>query len=488
MLFNSQFFIFVFLPICLIGWYLLRKCKLYNISLAFLTGMSLWFYGYFNVRYLYIILLSVAINYIISYLIEKANGWKKYLLFAGIVFNLGLLGYYKYVDFFISNINAVFNADYSLRHIVLPLGISFFTLQQISYIVDRYKGEAVHVNILKYASFVTFFPQLVAGPIVLHSTLIPQFEKENAKKFDINGFLEGAVRFILGLSKKVLIADFFALPVDYGFDKIAYLDTPSAWLVAICYTLEIYFDFSGYSDMAIGLGRMFGINLPENFNSPYKATSVRDFWKRWHITLTNFLTKYLYIPLGGNRKGRAWTAINTMIVFAVSGLWHGASWAFVIWGVLHGLGVLWSRRTFFKIKRKIPAKFFTGIFLVITWAIFRSENMETAFAILKKMFSYSNTGFIVDIGSTMSLLPEMRGLIEKVLHVNPSYLYIIYTVILVAFIAIAFVLCNLKSAKELTEYEKEKNYSLGFIAIVGIIFAICLVSMTGVSTFLYFNF
>lgn len=488
MLFNSQYFIFIFLPICLLVWYLLRKKKLYNVSLAFLTGMSLWFYGYFNISYLYIIVLSISVNYFISYLIKKVNERKKIFLIVGIVFNLGLLGYYKYSDFFVANINTVFKADFPLKHVVLPLGISFFTLQQISYIVDRYKGTAEHVNILKYSSFVTFFPQLVAGPIVLHSTLIPQFEKENAKGFDVNGFIEGLVRFILGLSKKVLIADLFALPVNYGFDKLANLDTISAWTVGICYSLEIYFDFSGYSDMAIGLGKMFGINLPENFNSPYKAVNIRDFWKRWHMTLTNFLTNYLYIPLGGNRKGKVRTAINTMIVFTVSGLWHGASWSFVLWGVLHGLGILWSRRSFLKIKNGFFARLFTGIFLVITWTIFRSENIDTARIILGKMFSFSNTGFIFDLGSTMSMLPELKGLVEAILRVNVSYMYTVYAIILAVFIIAAFLLCQYKNAGEITERESGRNYSYAFIALLGIAFAICLIFMTRVSTFLYFNF
>ncbi|MBR1650578.1 MAG: MBOAT family protein [Lachnospiraceae bacterium] len=488
MLFNSQFFIFIFLPICLVVWYLLRKFKRYNLSLAFLIGMSLWFYGYFDIHYLYIIILSIAINYLISFLIKKIEKLKKFFLITGLVCNLALLGYFKYFDFFVSNINAVFKTDFALKHIVLPLGISFFTLQQISYIVDRYKGTAPHVNILKYASFVTFFPQLVAGPIVLHSTLLPQFEAENARKFDINGFLEGAVRFILGLIKKVLIADLFALPVDYGFDKLYYLDTPSAWIVAICYTLEIYYDFSGYSDMAIGLGKMFGIDLPENFDSPYKATSVRDFWKRWHITLTSFLTSYLYIPLGGNRKGSFLTALNTIIVFAVSGFWHGASWAFVLWGVLHGFGVLWSRRHFLKVKNKLPARIFTMFFLVVTWTIFRSETLNTALIMLKKMFIPSNTGFIIDIGSTMSLLPELKGLMEKILHIGAPTLYMVYATLLGVFIVIAFVLCNLKNAREITAEQKQKNYSFGFIICLGVAFALCVIYMTRVSTFLYFNF
>ena len=488
MLFNSQFFIFIFLPICLVAWYLLRKFKRYDLSLAFLIGMSLWFYGYFDIHYLYIIILSIAINYLISFLIKKIEKLKKIFLITGLVCNLVLLGYFKYFDFFVSNINAVFKTDFALKHIVLPLGISFFTLQQISYIVDRYKGSAPHVNILKYASFVTFFPQLVAGPIVLHSTLLPQFEAENARKFDINSFLEGSVRFILGLIKKVLIADLFALPVDYGFDKLYYLDTPSAWIVAICYTLEIYFDFSGYSDMAIGLGKMFGIDLPENFNSPYKATSVREFWKRWHITLTSFLTTYLYIPLGGNRKGSFRTALNTMIVFAVSGFWHGASWAFVLWGVLHGLGVLWSRRKFLKVKHKLPAQIFTMFFLVVTWTIFRSETLNTALIMLKKMFIPSYTGFIIDIGSTMSLLPELKGVMEKILHIGAPTLYIIYASLLGVFIVIAFILCNLKNAREITAEQKQKNYSFGFIICLGVAFALCVIFMTRVSTFLYFNF
>ena len=344
MLFNSLIFIAVFLPLALAGWYLLQRLENPAYAKLFLIGMSLWFYGYYNISYLWILLVSLALNYVVSALLKRAGAvWQRKALFGvGIAINLSLLFYFKYFNFFIDNCNFFLHTDISLEKIALPLGISFFTFQQLSYLIERYRGSVEHYGILDYCCFISFFPQLIAGPIVLHSEFIPQLVERKNRRFSAAHFFDGFSLFILGLSKKVLLADMLAVLVNAEYANIAYLDAPSAWVTIIAYMLELYFDFSGYCDMARGIGKMFGFELPENFCSPFMAESVRDFWKRWHMTLYRFFTNYIYIPLGGNRKGKARQCFNLMIVFLASGVWHGANWTFIVWGIMHGLAVVWE--------------------------------------------------------------------------------------------------------------------------------------------------
>ena len=316
MLFNSYIFILLFLPLALIGYFGLNSIKKETLAKIFLTLMSLWFYAYFNYSYLFIILGSIFFNFILSKQIEKNLQnikLKKVFLATGIIFNIGIIFYFKYFNFFMENVNVIFRTDYVFKEILMPLGISFFTFQQISYLVDSSRGETKNYSFVDYALFVSFFPQLVAGPIVFHDEILPQFKDSLRKKINQGNIAKGLWIISVGLAKKVLIADVIAKGVNYGFENTDLLSTADAWLVVLCYTLQIYFDFSGYCDMAIGIAKMFNIDLPLNFNSPYKATSVTDFWKRWHMTLTRFLTKYLYIPLGGNRKGFARTLCNILI-------------------------------------------------------------------------------------------------------------------------------------------------------------------------------
>lgn len=345
MLFNSYVFIFLFFPLCMVGYFGLNKLKWYNLAQLFLLGMSLWFYGFFNPSYLPIILVSMVFNYGATYVMGKTENkvLKKAELIFAILANIGVLFYFKYYDFFIGNINVLFKTDFTLKNILLPLGISFFTFQQVSYVVDAYRGEVQQYNFLQYASFVVYFPQLIAGPIVTHDELIPQFGDLNKKRFNWDNFSKGAFMFALGLAKKVLIADTFGIAANWGFANIASLDSTNAILTTLAYTVQIYFDFSGYCDMAIGIGQMMNLELPVNFDSPYKALTITEFWSRWHKTLTRFFTRYIYIPLGGNRKGKARTYINTMIVFLTSGLWHGANWTFILWGVIHGAFMVVTR-------------------------------------------------------------------------------------------------------------------------------------------------
>ena len=317
------------------------------LAKALLLVMSLVFYSYFNFRYLYIICASILLNYFFSQLLLASGRTvlqKKWLLFIVITLNLLILFYFKYFNFFIENMNLLLQASFELKNIILPLGISFLTFQQIAYVVDSYRGETAGYSFLDYAVFVAFFPRLIAGPIVLHSEIIPQLNEKKNQSINYENFSYGILMFAIGLAKKLFIADVFANAVTWGYGSVGSLTSLDAFIVMLSYTFQIYFDFSSYTDMAIGIGLMFNIKLPINFNSPYKALSIQDFWKRWHITLTRFLTKYLYIPLGGNRKGSVRTYANIMIVFLVSGLWHGSNWTFVLWGFLHGLASVLTRR------------------------------------------------------------------------------------------------------------------------------------------------
>ena len=330
MLFNSYIFVLAFLPIVLIGYFGLNHFHKYTAAKVFLILASLFFYGYFNWWYLMIIVSSVGLNYLFSQLMlsEKTkNGVRKMIFAIALTLNIGSLFFFKYYDFFVSNVNVLFKTDWPLLHILLPLGISFFTFQQLSYVIDSYKRDKniKQYIFLDYALFVTYFPQLIAGPIVTHDEMVPQFADIRKKKFDSDNFAAGLYGFALGLGKKVIIADSFGLFVDAAFADVLKLGTVNALLVMLAYTFQIYFDFSGYCDMATGIGKMMNIDITMNFNSPYKAININDFWKRWHITLTRFFTRYVYIPLGGNRKGTVRTYVNIMIVFLVSGIWHGAN-------------------------------------------------------------------------------------------------------------------------------------------------------------------
>lgn len=492
MLFNSHIFIFVFLPICLIGWYTINHFKFYKTATFFLIGMSLWFYGYFNPRYLYLIIGSMLANYTFSYLMERFPSCRKPIFFTGLTANILLLGYYKYYDFFIENINALFKSSFALKHILLPLGISFFTLQQISYLIDRYWESAPHYKLLDYLAYIAFFPQLIAGPIVLHGEIIPQMQDTGKRKFNVESFKEGCVLFVIGLAKKVLIADLFALMVNFGFEKLDYLDTISAWFVALSYTIELYFDFSGYCDMACGLGKLFNYDIPVNFNSPYKSHSITEYWTRWHATLTRFLTSYIYTPLTihGRRvkKRKLYSYLAPMIVFFISGFWHGASWTFVIWGILHGLATLWSQRKHFKLKKNFFSWFGTFFFVIVTQTIFRSETISNMTGILKAMFVPSYNRFMIDIASALSKVSPIKLVMETFLHIPYSVLYWAYTGVLLIFFVLAGLLLKGRNSQEIVASQKEKGYSAPFVLFMGVLLAVSLVSMTGVSTFLYFNF
>lgn len=499
MLFNSYIFIFIFLPLVLAGWYFLNSKKAYTFAKFFLAGMSLWFYAYFNYYYLMIIVASILGNYLLSFLMKfsRTKLSSRLLLFTGLLFNLGLLFYFKYYDFFFENINALFQTDFALKHILLPLGISFFTFQQVSFIVDRCLGKADHYSFANYITFVTFFPQLIAGPIVLYKEMMPQFEDISNRKFSLDNFYKGFSLFTLGLGKKVLLADVLALPVNFGFQNTLFLDTPSTLLVILAYTFQIYFDFSGYSDMAIGLGRMFNIELPVNFNSPYKACSVKELWQRWHMTLSRFFIQYVYIPLGGSRKGKARTMFNTFMVFFLSGLWHGANWTYVAWGTMQGLLVIWDNLGIVGVKGsndKLPAKlyiprpvgwFFTFMFFNISLIFFGSSSMCNAFQMFKNIFALKETGYIYKLAANLDI-PEFYIFKQAINLAKPDLLNYAFVIIFVLLLVICFFIISRKNAVQLVTDERVSSNK--FAMIISAIFVWCIISFSQVSTFIYFNF
>jgi len=344
-LFNSLEFIFWFLPATLAGFFLLGYLGQYNLAAIFMTLASLFFYAWWNPPYVLLILISIGVNYALGSALgagEQDNNIarRKLLLAVGIAINIFLLGYYKYANFFADSVNAALSTDWNFGNIVLPLGISFFTFQQIGYLVDAYRGETKGYTIINYGLFVSFFPQLIAGPIVHHKDVMEQFGDKKIYRISWENIAIGLTIFIIGLSKKILIADTvaqYATPVFNAVAEGGSISFYEAWAGALFYTFQLYFDFSGYSDMAIGIARLFGIRLPINFDSPYKAASITDFWRRWHITLSNFLRDYLYIHLGGSRKGELRRNANLIITMLLGGLWHGAGLTFIIWGGLHGL-------------------------------------------------------------------------------------------------------------------------------------------------------
>ena len=404
MVFSSSIFIFVFLPLVIFLYYLCgKKARNYILLLA-----SLIFYAWGGISYLKILIVSILINYIFGILIDsldineniinnkhkinKYNQLKKFCLVIGVLINLGLLFYYKYYDFFIENSNLIFNTSFEMKNIVLPIGISFFTFQGMSYIIDIYRRDAkVNKNLFSVALYISLFPQLVAGPIVKYKSIDNEIRK---RKESVDEFSYGIVRFVIGLAKKVIIADVLGGVSDNIFTLVntSGIDTMTAWLGAICYTLQIYFDFSGYSDMAIGIGHFFGFKFIENFNYPYISRSITEFWRRWHISLSTWFKEYLYIPLGGNRTGNVY--FNLFVVFLATGLWHGASWNFIIWGLWHGFFIITERvirdKSFYK---RIPSiiKIFTTLFIVlIGWVLFKADNLSTAIKYLSIMFGLAS--------------------------------------------------------------------------------------------------
>lgn len=443
MLFNSASFLFIFLPLAAGLFHWLAHRGEFRLAMLSLTIFSLFFYGFWNPAYLPLLVFSIGVNYLLGQLLFRQPA--RWLLVLGIVFNLSLIAYFKYAHFFVSVAASVSGEAWLLHQVVLPLGISFFTFQQITWLVDTYRGQARQQGFIDYALFVSFFPQLIAGPIVHHHEMMPQFKRQSVAIAD--NFTIGLTFLFIGLFKKVIIADSLAMHATPVFDAAGTgvtLTLLEAWTGALAYSLQLYFDFSGYSDMAIGIARLFGITLPMNFNSPYKATSIIDFWRRWHMTLSRFLRDYVYIPLGGNKHGAPRRYLNLGLTMLLGGLWHGAGWTFIVWGALHGaflmINQLWRHLTGYRdhiepvsqhsrqhsarhpgrraasLLGNLSARLLTLLCVTCAWVVFRAVDMDAALSQLRSMAGLNGIALPEELArltpgvlQSMPLLPVSFG-------------------------------------------------------------------------------
>jgi D-alanyl-lipoteichoic acid acyltransferase DltB (MBOAT superfamily) len=509
MLFNSYIFIFVFLPVVLFIYYAILGKGRKTEAIAWLVASSMFFYGWWNPSYLGLIVASIIFNYSIG--VSLNNKPAKAVLIMGVGFNVLLLGYFKYANFFIDNLNTVFSYDIVTIEVVLPLAISFFTFQQIAYLVDVYRGNVKEHNFLHYCLFVTFFPQLIAGPIVHHKEMLPQFRKGIFIRFD--NLSVGFTIFIIGLFKKVILADglgSYASPVFDASSVGEYITFFESWVGALSYTLQLYFDFSGYSDMAIGIARMFGIILPANFNSPYKSNSIIEFWERWHITLSRFLKDYIYISLGGNRKGSGMKAVNIMITMLLGGLWHGAGWTFIVWGGIHGIYIminhLWRHvcSYFYKgdnhsISWNVVSKVITLIAVIIGWVFFRSDNLDGAVNLLKSMFLFDGLSFPevyrykFGIGEYIDLL-NFSGKKHIFLSIKEGVILLSISILIAIFMPNTQQIMEGYNPvlRDIYKSPKGKFYTwrptVAYAIIISLVFVFIISYLSRVTEFLYFQF
>jgi D-alanyl-lipoteichoic acid acyltransferase DltB (MBOAT superfamily) len=477
---------FLFLPVSVVVYFLLNGRRLTTAATAWLVLSSLFFYGWWNVKYLVLIGGSIIFNFAVGESLRTTTSTvrsrvpKKAMLVIGIVGNVALLAYYKYTDFFIANLNTLTGSQLSLQKIILPLGISFFTFTQIAYLVDVYSNKAKEYDFLRYSLFVTFFPHLLAGPIIHHKEMMPQFADLGRRAVDYRNLSLGLYLFFVGLFKKVIIADALSPVANAGFDGMQSLTFLEAWATSLAYTFQLYFDFSAYTDMALGASWMFNIRLPYNFDSPYKALNIADFWRRWHMTLSRFLRDYIYIPLGGNRAGGFNTYRNLMITFLIGGVWHGAGWTFVFWGFLHGAATvihrIWAGRNI-RMHRYL-AWFITFNFVNIAWIFFRAKSWDSAIKVLSGMFGMSG----LKLSKSAAKLGLLQGrdiafgdLFFMSVDRNSGYLLILSFLIALA----------AKNSNRMSEEFRPTRMSAAFVISLAIV---ALLSMNKVSEFLYFNF
>lgn len=482
MIFNSYNFILIFLPISVFGYFLINKLKMGNkLIYLYIIIINLIFYGLFNIKYVPLLLVCVSMNYGISEIYRKFYKNKKTFLILGLTLNILLLCYFKYSNFFIE-IFKLTGSGFQPLQLIVPLGISFFTFQQISYIIDCYRDENIKYSFLQYLAYSSFFPCIIQGPISYHHEIIPQLTNT---KFNSENFLKGIYSFTIGLAKKVLLADVLGSIASVGFASISSLNSTNAIICMFAYTLQIYFDFSGYTDMSIGIGYLFNVKIPENFNSPYKATNINDFWNRWHITLTRFFTKYIYISLGGNRRGNFKTYRNVFIVFFISGLWHGANYTFILWGIMHGIASIIDKIVAKKSKcrNEIFGWICTFLFVNIAWVFFRADNVMDAFRFIYHILRF-------DFGPIDAVILEVCKfpLVSVILNVgslNRLFTYFPYFYFQILFVISFIIILKTKSTNEQLK-EFKMNY-LKCIAI-GVLLWISIISITGYSTFIYTNF
>lgn len=466
MLFNSKIYLFIFLPFVVMGYfYITRFFKSNKINLLWLALSGFLFYASWSVKFILLVVISIIVNYAFGRLIDskpssRSLSARSGLLTAGILFNLILLGYFKYTNFFIENANQILSHPLPIQKIILPLGISFFTFTQIAYLVDSYKGKVRNDSLLNYTLFVNFFPHLLAGPIIHHQEMMNQFANQNNRYINWENCYQGMSLFVIGLFKKVIIADYIGLEVNQLYNS-PFLDFWQAWAASLSYSVQLYFDFSGYSDMALGSALLFNIKLPINFNSPYQAHSIQDFWQRWHMTLSRFLRDYVYIPLGGNRKGRLPTYFNLFTTFLLGGFWHGAGWTYIIWGFLHGIASIvhkWWQSMGFSLN-KFFAMGMTFMFVNIAWVFFRAGSVVQAMNILSNMFMPSYISF-------------------------PEYETIQYILLSICLLIICILLPN---SNQLVERYVNNKYSPIFVSFAATLSLVTVLTMPS-SFFLYFQF
>ena len=491
MVFSSPIFMFAFLPIVFIVYFLLNKQRLFKAGKFWLVLASFFFYGYWSVAYIPLMLGSIIFNYIIgsecSLKTKHSTKKRKIILAFGIIVNILVLGHYKYSNFFIDNLNQFVGTHFQLAEIILPLGISFYTFTQIAFLVDSYKGKATEYDFVNYTLFVTFFPHLIAGPILHHKEMMSQFASKWNLTIKYKNILLGLMIFGIGLFKKVALADMFAEWANLGFLPGYIHNFYSAWVTSLSYTFQLYFDFSGYCDMAIGAALLFNIWLPINFFSPYKSLDIQDFWRRWHITLGRYLRDYIYIPLGGNRAGELRTYFNLALTFVIGGLWHGASWMFIIWGAMHGAALVihrfWSK-TGWSLPKPV-AWFITFMFVNIAWIFFRAHSVEDATRIISTMFNLDSLK-AMDVANVPINNLSMLG-------VHFDYLYSLLPAGIAGYagqffmIVISFIIMTQKNSIEIVLQSKITYKSMISIACLTVIAMYFSLKSTS-TVFLYFNF
>ncbi|GJL49250.1 MAG: alginate O-acetylation protein [Nitrospirales bacterium] len=515
MLFTSYKFIFIFLPVVLIGFYLVIRIH-HKLAALWLCVASLIFYGYWNPKFVLLVLASVTFNYLMGLQLEKCkdSATSKILFSISIAGNLGVLIYFKYGNFFISTMTSLTGLEGTFVNVALPLGISIFTFTQITFLVDVYRGMACRYDFIDYLLFVTYFPHLIAGPILHHKEMLPQISSLGIPKVQIEKLAIGLLVFSIGVGKKVFLADNFAEYASPVFDNAREGIQPAfmiAWAGTLAYTMQLYFDFSGYSDMAIGISLLFGVHLPINFNSPYKSHNIIEFWRRWHMTLSRFLRDYLYIPLGGNRKGRPRQNINIIITMLLGGLWHGASWNFVAWGGLHGIFLL-VNHGWDGLKKKLKLPVFpastllgrlggtalTFVAVAIAWIFFRAETWESAIAVLKGCFGINGIDVSIKSAAQLTILYQQlqtAGFQALLTIGSESVSTLVFSDDQIFFLLLGMgflMIWTFPNTQQITAFffeRKRSTYtlvSLGFLT--GILFVVMWGQMHTVSPFIYYQF
>lgn len=481
MLLNSKVYILIFLPFVLLGYFAFARYRRPQVSSVWLLIASFVFYSYYSVKNLPIILLSIAVNIVISRLLLHKRA-KAYIV-AGLAFNILYLSYFKYYNFIVDNINILFDLALPKTQTELPLGISFFCFTQIAYLVDCFRNAGRNNSLLYYTLFVSYFPHLLAGPIIHHSDVIPQFQKLKTKIFSSKNMSIGIFLFSIGLFKKVVIADSVSVWANYIFNQPSKATFVTAWAASLAYTLQIYFDFSGYTDMALGTSYMLNIKIPFNFNSPYKARNIKDFWLRWHITLSKFLKDYIYIPLGGSRKGLPATLYNIVVTFVICGIWHGAGWTYIVWGALHGIGSV-VFRLFSSLKVHIPkhaAWLITLAFINFCWVFFRSSTLSDAFVFIKAMTLQGKIVMPIYLSHSLSFLSSCGVSFEYIDLPFQQQTFVFFV------LAVAIVLFP-KNSIQLIEHFQPSLFSTSIVLCCLVCSFSILFSNTVPSQFIYFIF